>query len=276
MRANAGRRGAGKLRYLAALWVIWFSLSLAFEFVRGLGDDISPAYRVSGVERALFFGAVPSETLQSWLFSRDLVWLDYFAFLMHGLWFGVPFAFGLIVMIYRPQRLIEFFSWLLATSYVAALFYLLLPVEPPWIELGVPRILYVRNFGGYPEGLDPNPLAAFPSLHAALPMVVGLFFLLRGTRKMAFFGKLSIAYSLAVGFSIVYMGEHWVIDVIAGYLLAGLVAAAFLSRRMRALAASIPGDPVGRLSRLNARVWAGPGAASEPTGAEIEPLPRAA
>ncbi len=268
-------RRLGRSGYLVLLWAIWFGLTLAFEFVRGIGDEVSPAHRVASIERAVFLGAVPSEKLQAWLFARDLPWLDYFAFLMHGLWFGVPFAFGLVVMIYRRQALLEFFSWMLTTTYLAGMFYLLFPVEPPWLQLGVPRILYVRNFGDYPANIDPNPLAAFPSLHAAIPMVVGLFFLLRGGPKMAFFGKVSIVYALAVGFSIVYMGEHWAIDVFAGYLLAGAVAAAFMSRRVRSLVTAIPGDPIGALVRFDASVWAQPVAAVA-SGPREEPLRRAA
>lgn len=271
------RSAKAKAGYIAALWAVWFLLTLAFEYVRAIGDDVFPAVRVGHLEQSLFLGAVPSEKLQHWLYARDLVWLDYFAFLMHGFWFGVPFAFGAVLLLYRRRALLEFFSWLVVATYAAGVCYILLPVEPPWMERGLPRTLYIRNFGDYPEGIDPNPLAAFPSLHATIPMLVGLFFLLRGGRRLAFFGKVSIVYALAVGFSIVYMAEHWAIDVLAGYALAGAVAMVFTSSRVRRAVSAIPGDPIGAIARFDASIWDAPAPDAAPLEEELPgALPRAA
>lgn len=85
-------------------------------------------------------------------------------------------------------------------------------------------------------------------------------------------------YSLVVGLAVVYLGEHWVVDVLAGYAFAGLAAWLCVSPRVRRMYSGIPGDPVRRLSQLNDRIC-GPIAPpeAEPTAhPEPETLPRAA
>ena len=63
------------------------------------------------------------------------------------------------------------------------------------------------------ENIDPNPIAAMPSLHVAFPMYIALSFieLNRGPARWA-----ALLYPLAVTFSVVYLGHHYVIDCIAG------------------------------------------------------------
>lgn len=239
--------------FVTALWLSWLLLETGFELLRGIGDEVSPIRRVGWVESALFFGEWPSVTLQRWLFERDLAWLDYLTYLIHGLWFGVPFAFGGIITFYRRDLLMEFFAWMVVGAYISAAFFVFMPVAPPWMEGDVPRVLLVRNFGDY-TGIDPNPAAAFPSLHVALPAALGLFFLLRCPKKLHLYGKVLLGYSLLVAFAVVYMGEHWAIDVLASYVLAGLVAFLFTNRMVRRIAGAVPGDPVGRLVALNTRM----------------------
>ncbi len=60
--------------------------------------------------------------------------------------------------------------------------------------------------------LSGNPVAALPSLHAAYPWLVLLF-------AVKFFGRpglLFLAYNLALWFTVVYLGHHWVVDILAG------------------------------------------------------------
>jgi membrane-associated phospholipid phosphatase len=77
----------------------------------------------------------------------------------------------------------------------------------------------------------PNPAAALPSLHAAYPWLVLLF-------AVRFFGKrgwLFLIYNAAVWFSIVYLAQHWVVDIFAGIAWATasfLLVDAFWSRML--------------------------------------------
>ncbi|HTC59727.1 MAG TPA: phosphatase PAP2 family protein [Solirubrobacteraceae bacterium] len=67
--------------------------------------------------------------------------------------------------------------------------------------------------------LGGNPLAAMPSLHFATSMMAAQ--LLSETGPVA--GALAWGYTATLGFALVYLGEHYVVDLIAGAALATTV-----------------------------------------------------
>ena len=87
-----------------------------------------------------------------------------------------------------------------------------------------------------------NPVAAMPSLHAAYPMLLLLFFWRRAGR----WRWLLALYPLAMGFTLVYAAEHYVVDILFGwlyavavYLVGSRVADWWAGRRTR-----VPSTPV--------------------------------
>ena len=87
--------------------------------------------------------------------------------------------------------------------------------------------------------LGGNPLAAMPSLHFATSVMAAQ--LLAETGPVA--GTLGWAYASTLGLALVYLGEHYVVDLIAGAALTAAVhrlaapATPALSRVARAVAA---------------------------------------
>lgn len=69
-----------------------------------------------------------------------------------------------------------------------------------------------------------NEVAAVPSLHAAVSGLISVFFWPRVRKRWR---PLLAAYALAMGFSLVYSGEHYVFDILLGWLLTGLVCFGF-------------------------------------------------
>ena len=59
-----------------------------------------------------------------------------------------------------------------------------------------------------------NNIAAMPSLHAAYPMLLLLFFWNRARTPLRI---LLVSYVLAMAFTLVYTGEHFVIDEFVGW-----------------------------------------------------------
>ncbi|MGE5597404.1 MAG: phosphatase PAP2 family protein [Hyphomicrobiales bacterium] len=274
MRLRHELRAAG---WAALSWALFLLLVNPYLLLRAKGDELRGWYHLGDLERAVFQGRTPTTLLQRGIYSHDLVWLDFAGFALHLSWFFLPFVAGILVTVFERDRLPELLGWLIAAFYVAALSFLVFPVRPPWMDPGVHRVLVERSFINY-TGIDNNPVAAFPSLHACIPMLLGLFFALRG-RRLRFLRGLFFALALAIGFAVVYLGEHWVLDVLGGYALAGAVAYLFVSRRMHRLYARIPGQPVARLSRLNGAISRyGPSPAQPPHEAAHTPadLPRAA
>jgi hypothetical protein len=142
-----------------------------------------------------------------------------------------------------------------------AVFYWAIPTAPPW---------WAARTGALPEGADGpavrrmmieygerfwgdrwtdlydvlggNPLAAMPSLHFATSVMAAR--LLGETGPVA--GALGWAYTAALGVALVYLGEHYAIDLVAGLALTESVsrvaphavpAAARFSRAVQALEA---------------------------------------
>jgi membrane-associated phospholipid phosphatase len=67
-----------------------------------------------------------------------------------------------------------------------------------------------------------NPVAAMPSLHAGSAMLVALFLwpLVRTVGRAALVG-----YVLVMAVALVYTGEHYAVDVAAGWATAGVAVA---------------------------------------------------
>ena len=61
-----------------------------------------------------------------------------------------------------------------------------------------------------------NLVAAFPSLHAAYPWIIFLFI----RKKSKILSYVSLLYVFGVWFSVIYLGEHYFVDVLAGIIYA--------------------------------------------------------
>ena len=91
-----------------------------------------------------------------------------------------------------------------------------------------------------------NAVAAIPSLHSGVPMMVLLFsWRLVGPRTRA----LLVVYVVAMTFTLTYGGEHYVVDAFVGWLYAAAAVfgvAWLFRRRGRATAARTGQAAVGR------------------------------
>ncbi|MDQ6938358.1 MAG: phosphatase PAP2 family protein, partial [Actinomycetota bacterium] len=85
---------------------------------------------------------------------------------------------------------------------------------------------------------DVNDVAAVPSLHAALSLFLAIFLWPLARRRWR---PLLAAYPLVMAFSLVYSAEHYVVDILAGWLLTGVVSAVTAFARARRRAKPAPG-----------------------------------
>ena len=113
--------------------------------------------------------------------------------------------------------------------------YILLPWAPPWMASSrglLPPLersvndgwLYVHlNFArsAFNEGqATVNLTAALPSLHVAYPLMIALFF----WRTSRWWTRVVLAvYPLLMAFSLVFGAEHYVVDILLGWVYAVLV-----------------------------------------------------
>jgi membrane-associated phospholipid phosphatase len=122
--------------------------------------------------------------------------------------------------------------------FLAFVTYLFWPSAPPWYQLhDVVKIndQTVHALWGYTlvtpiyHSFNPNAFAAFPSLHAAFPMLAAVYAWER--YKPLALGL--VLWSAAVLLSIVYLGEHYVVDALVSlfYVAAATMIVELVSRR---------------------------------------------
>jgi membrane-associated phospholipid phosphatase len=232
----------GRGRLFLRDWIPFVALLLAYELMRGVADDTGIAVHIEDLalaERLLAFGALPTQVLQDAL--RPASGLDLIAIgatVVYMLHFALPLVTGYILWVARRPQYYDYVASLILLSMAGFVTYLLIPAAPPWFAAnegvlagpdGAPVIEYLKpvafeqlaealGFDGrfiYSfafGGVNPNLVAAFPSLHVAFPFLA--FLALR--RAFGRIGWLGLGYTLLVAFSVVYTGDHWVIDLIAG------------------------------------------------------------
>jgi hypothetical protein len=213
-------------------------------------------------DRALGLGELPTLRLQRALARRgpdgpEWQALDKVLVWAHWSWFMVPHASLAYVLVRHPQRFPRAAVMTYTVFDIGASFYWLAPTAPPWYaasegvpgangEGGVRRMMVEYGEHFWRDGWGPlysvlggNPLAAMPSLHFATSLKAAL--LLAEVGPLA--GALGFTYTMTLGFALVYLGEHYVVDLLAGAALTGAVrrygprAAGLAGRIGRAVAA---------------------------------------
>ena len=209
-------------------WVPFLALLLGYEMLRGFADSFFKVNVENLViwEKALFFGFVPTQVLQNIFYkSGQIGFVDVGATIFYFLHFPLPLVTAFFLWIKNKSHYYRFVVALILLSFTGFVTFLLFPAAPPWYaaneglisitkitNLAVDYLGWSWNISYYYQRLNPNPVAAMPSLHAAYPVLVLLA--LRAYKKKLFW--FFLPYPFLVWFSIVYLGEHYVIDIIAG------------------------------------------------------------
>lgn len=227
-----------------------------YDFLRIFPKEWAGPIHVTGphaLESALFgfvYGGrrmIPSD----FFIDHHLAVLDIAAGLAYSLHMAVPIAFAFWIWRKDPKSVQHFNQAFFIVNLLAFVTYIAFPSAPPW---------YVVRYGLSPASWsvppDPSGLARFdsllgfpyfrgvyaknawvfgaiPSMHGGFPFLVLWF-----ARKVFPRAVIPlIAYMLLIWFSAVYLGHHYVIDLMAGvlYVLAALILLRLLqSRRPRA------------------------------------------
>lgn len=207
----------------------WFT-SLRIEPVH-VADLYETELRWFGVDT----GAGPV-TPPEWFAARHHPALDLLTGLAYILYLYQPFLVFIGWFFIHPARARRLAWAFFAVNLLGMITYLLYPAAPPW---------YVSEFGPGPAQPDAAPstagaarfdaltgipyfenfyarsknvFGAMPSLHAAYPLTV--FLCARGLGRAWSFWTL--AFAMLVGFAAVYLQHHYLIDVLMGYVYAGI------------------------------------------------------
>ncbi|MEA2292689.1 MAG: hypothetical protein QOE86_328 [Solirubrobacteraceae bacterium] len=242
------------------MWAYLAGYEIPNDDPQALERRVRVAYPVS-FDRRVGLGTTPTVRLQRAFsspgrfnaFEKILVWC-------HWVWFMVPHGTVVWFLVRHPDDFERAATRMYATFDLGLIGYWTVPTAPPWYaaqhglmedgktpELRRMMVEYGEQF--WKSGWTPlygflggNPLAAMPSLHFATSVMAAR--LLAETGRAP--GALGWSYALTLGLALVYLGEHYVADLAAGYALTEAVRrgaprlagpAGALSRAVQALEA---------------------------------------
>ncbi|MGH7764543.1 MAG: phosphatase PAP2 family protein [Candidatus Dormibacteraceae bacterium] len=232
----------GRGRTFVTDWAPFLLLFFAYEAMRGFAAKTGFApHDLSGLERAIFGGQIPTIVLQHAFYRPGVVsWQDVVALFFYFMHFPLPIVVGFIFWINSREHYRRFIAALLLMCFVAFATYLFFPSAPPWYQF--PKdVVKINNrtvaalwdnqyfVSQIYHSFNPNQFAAFPSLHAAFPSLAAVY----AWNRYRWLSVVLIAWSLAVLASIVYLGEHYVVDALDGlvYVAAATIVVEAVARR---------------------------------------------
>jgi membrane-associated phospholipid phosphatase len=222
-----------RLPRLVVEWMPLVAILLVYDLLRGYADGLLfPAHELPQIraENWLFGSPAPTVWLQShlWHGGSDLRWWDYLTWCIYLTHFLATLIAAAVLWTFAHARFVRYATMVCVLSAVGFATYVVFPAVPPWMaaqhgNLGesnriVPiawKHIPIGHFGAlFEHGVHyANNVAAMPSLHAAFATLFSLYL----WRLVPRFARPVLAlYPFAMSFALVYSGEHYVVDCIAG------------------------------------------------------------
>jgi PAP2 superfamily len=212
--------------YALQMWMFTMGHELPYDDPEAARSRLRVGYPIR-VDRVLGAGELPNVRLQKALAGlgrRNAV--DRFLSWVHWAWFLEPHGALAWILARHPEHFARSARQMSAVFDLGCAVYMSVPTAPPWwaseegyTDAKVRRIMvevgeeeWGRAWPVLYDTLGGNPWAAVPSLHFATSLIAALLLAETGTVE----GIAGWAYVGALGFALVYLGEHYVIDLLAG------------------------------------------------------------
>ena len=226
----------GRARPFVWDWLPFLFVAVMFEDLTSVGAKIAGSIHDVGpalFEKSALGGMIASTWLQDHIGATTTL-AHVIAIPLTGEYlfhFAAPLVCGLWLWLRYRDRFGTFVSAYMLVMSLGFLIYLLYPEMPPWLAAqrglgGLPPVhrmvvellQHLGGFGNFYAGADPEPNAAMPSLHVAVPMVIACTAIAVQRRGRAR-AWLWMLYPLTISFGVVYLGEHYVSDTVVGLAL---------------------------------------------------------
>lgn len=239
-------------------WLPFTLVLILYDRSRGVAESLGLSVHEQDIvdaEKWLFAGDVPAVWLQQHLYDPLRVhWYDALATLVYTSHFLATPVLAALLWLRNRALWLRYISRVILLAAAGLVTYVLFPEAPPWLAARDGLIDPVARLSArgwiwlHAGNLDQvlaraqedgaNPVAAMPSLHLAFAALVAIFLmgLMRSRWRYAL-----VIYPVAMGVTLVYTGEHYVLDLVAGAIYAVLAHLAlcrweaYRSRRRRDL-----------------------------------------
>ena len=217
-------------------------LLVVYESFRGLAHKLNTHVHftfMADFDKWLF-GSLPTKSLQNVMWHGTVQWYDFVFYIVYMLHFVMPLGLAILIWKKRDKFYWRFMAAYVALSFMGFMTYLIYPAAPPWmasdkgliepitrVSSNVWYALGVHDFPSLYNKIAPNPVAAVPSLHAAYAALFAIIIYRLFGKK---WGAIAALYPSLMFIGIVYLGEHYVFDVLLGIIYA--VAAYLIANLM--------------------------------------------
>ncbi|MGH9025035.1 MAG: phosphatase PAP2 family protein [Acidimicrobiia bacterium] len=232
-------------------WLPLVAVLITYDYLRGAADGLGfqlHMWSLIHFDEWLFGGTVPTVRLQRAFLDPDRVyWWDLVAWATYTSHFVASFVVAAVLWVRNRKRFHAYVARFVALSYMGFITYMLFPAVPPWLAGrygAIPPVYRSATRGWSHFGLHTaaqlfekgqasvNLVAAMPSLHAAYAALICAFFW-KAAKPIV---RVVLAgYPLLMAWTLVYTAEHWVIDILIGWLYVAIVmvVGALISRWWR-------------------------------------------
>jgi hypothetical protein len=218
-------------------WLPFTAVLLLYDHTRGVADTLGIHLHEQDIldaERWLFGGQLPTLWLQHHLYDPVHVhWYDALATLIYTSHFLATPILAAVLWLQDRTLWLRYISRVVALAVAGLITYCLFPEAPPWYAAQdgltdpIGR-LSARGWAWLHAGHlnellanaqkgGSNPVAAMPSLHIAFAVLVAITI---AGRLRSRWRRLLAIYPVAMGFTLVYCGEHYVLDLVFGVMYA--------------------------------------------------------
>jgi membrane-associated phospholipid phosphatase len=215
------------------MWAFTMVHEMPYDDPDGLRRRLRSRYPIA-VDRVIGAGRLPNTRLQRALARVPRVGLiDRFLTWTHWIWFFEPYLALALILVRRNERFPTAARQMAAVFDIGCAVYFAVPTAPPWwaseegigdeevrrIMVEVGEETWGSAWPAMYDTLGGNPWAAMPSLHFATSLLAALSLGEAGKLE----GAIGWGYAGTLGFALVYLGEHYVTDLLAGVLLVAVV-----------------------------------------------------
>lgn len=211
----------GASRETARYWIPFVTILLSYEALAGVVGSFAASkgvFSLYSIDRSIW-GFNVTGWVQTAFSSPAMTAVTTFLYTLH---FPLIVITCGVLWYFNRQIFGKYMTTMIMTSYASLATFILLPTAPPWYQ-GVAVDLYqstsTANVANVPNvitsllsSIESDKFAAFPSLHTAYAIIFS-YFMIKLDRRLAF---ISIPITIGILFSTLYLGQHYLIDLIGG------------------------------------------------------------
>lgn len=226
-------RSRHDVQQLARDWMILVIIYMAYDYSRGTADQWGIPVNFTlprDIDRFFSFGLDPVVEMQKRFYTpNDVKWYDVVGSVTYMTHFVFPVLPLVWLRVRRRDDWLRYVRRFSLTLGISVFTFIAFPAAPPWMaaEKGyMPAVSRITGRGWWELNLKTvsrtldrgaavlNAVAAMPSLHAGMALFVTLWF----TRNNARWVQVaSLTFPAVMALTLVYFGEHYVVDCVAGW-----------------------------------------------------------